>query len=325
VITRMSTWLRRLNRVLPQSMPGWFAAVVVLLQFVSPRLAMAQSGAADAIRWRGSVKYSEVATSPDGHRVKNIEASFELVTPLRGPQDFSQGTVETWQNVVVAWADSGRWHYDEQEVEGGRAPETDGQWDVSDRFAVPSGVIERLTPRELHTDNSDGSVQEVQLPTLPVQQVGSKVLVQPNGIGLRLDVTYRRGMATFYPKTGSHDRLDLQVLIFAKQPAHAAGEGIAVDDKTPDEYAGLPPEIIASLKMADAAIANAGDESEDDQMSIMALKMDGFVDYDGDTVSGSRTWTTTSDDPGEYTSSNMDDQTTVSHELVWSFVPVKGK
>jgi len=310
--------------VVPPSVPGSFAVVVILLQLVSPRLAVAQSEAGDAIRWRGSVKYSEVATSPEGHRIKNIEARFELVTPLRGPQDFSQGDGTTWENLVITWADSGRWHNEEYEVEGGTMPAVDTQWDISDRFAVPSGVIKRLMPIELHTD-SDGSVQEIKLPILPVQQVGSKILVQPNEIGLRLDVTYHHAMAAFYPKSGSHDRLDLQVLLVAKQPAQAAGEGITVDDKTPDEYAGLPPEIIASLKMADAAVANAGDESEDDQVSIMALKMDGFIDYDGGTVSGSRTWTTSSDDPGDYMLSNMDDQATVSHELVWSFVPVKGK
>jgi hypothetical protein len=300
---------------------GAAVAAVVLLQLGLPAVSLAQSESADAIRWQGTVKYTEVARSPEGHRVKNIEIRFQLLTPLISTTDYDEGYV--WNKVVIAYADRGRWHYDESEVDGGWVPETNNEWSISDTLTDPSGRIERLTAGEIHTKRGDGSVEEVRLPTLPVRRVGSTVLVQPNGIGLRLDVTYGKAIATFRPKSGIRDRGDLEALFFAKQPPHVPGEGIAVDGTASEDYAGLPPEIAAQLKMLEA-MSNGGEFDDDQVAALAALQMDGFVEYDGGTVSGSREWTTSAADPGEYTGSLMDEQTSVSHELVWSFVPMKG-
>ncbi len=298
------------------------ATIPVLVQFASPGVSLAQSQSADAIRWQGTVSYKEVASSPDGHRVKNIATRFELLTPLISPTDFDEGYV--WQNVTIAYADSGRWHYDEHEVDGGTMPAVDLQWNTSDTLTVPASRSQLLTSGELHTKREGGSVHEVQLPALPVRRVGSTVLVQPSEVRLLLDATYGRGMNASYPKRGDSDHLDLQVRMLGKQPPHVPGEGINVDEQSSMDYAGLPPEVVASLRMLDAASGNPGGDLDDDEIAIVQLKMAGFVDFDGNAVTGSREWTTNADDPGDYTQSQADDQTTVSHQLIWEFVPIKG-
>ena len=333
VVTRMVARLCGMNRLIAQSVPvpvrpartallGMIAAVPVLVQLASPAVSLAQTQSGDAIRWRGTVKYREVASSPDGHRVKNIETRFELLTPLLSPTDFEEGYV--WQNVAIAYADSGRWHYDEHEVDGGTMPAVDLQWNTSDTLTVPASRTELLTSGELNAKREGGSVHEVQLPALPVRRVGSKVLVQPSEVRLLLEATYGRGMNASYPKRGDSDRLDLQVRILGRQPPHVPGEGVNVDEQSSEDYAGLPPEVVASLKMMDALSGNPGGDLDDDQIAIVQLKMAGFVDFDGNAVTGSRSWTSSAAEPGEYTSSIQDDQTSVSHQLVWEFVPIKG-
>jgi len=62
---------------------GAAVAVMVLLQLGLPAVSLAQSESADAIRWQGTVKYSETAQSPEGQSVGSVEFRFELTTPLR--------------------------------------------------------------------------------------------------------------------------------------------------------------------------------------------------------------------------------------------------
>jgi hypothetical protein len=246
-----------------------------------------------------------------------VEFRFELITPLRvwGSEGYTEEY--TWRNVVVTWADSGHWHTDEYLTDGGTVPESHSQWNLTDGFAVPSTTGSgKLYPSEVRTNRGDGQV-EVEIPKLPLIKVGSKVLVQPKGVGFMLVAGYQKVTDMFFPKSGQRDRYERKSNFRVNQRELPAEDVIAVDESTPDEYAGLPPEVVASLKMMDAATANAGDESEEDQMTIMGLKMDGFVDFDGSTVSGSRAWTTTAAD--------LDEEMTVSHELSWSFVPQKGR
>ncbi len=295
---------------------GAAVAVVVLLQLGLPAVSLAQSGSTDAIRWQGTVKYSETAQSPEGQSVGSVEFRFELITPLRQWPPEGETAEDSWRNVVVAWADSGHWHTDEYETEGGWVPESHSKWNITDGFSVPSTIVkQKLYPSDVRTNRGDGEV-EVQLPTLPLYKVGSKVLVQPKGVGLILVASYVKVTDMFFPKSGQRDRYDRRSDLRVNQRELPAEEVVAVDQTASEDYAGLPPEIAAQLKMLEAMSADNGDLDDDQLAALAALQMDGFVDFDGSTVSGSRTWTTTGADP--------DQQTTVTQEFSWSFVPMKG-
>ena len=296
---------------------GQVVAVVVLLQLAVPAISLAQNGSTDAIRWQGTVKYSETAQSPEGQSVGSVEFRFELITPLRHWLSEGETAEDSWRNVVVTWADSGHWHTPEHLTDGGTVPESYSKWNITDGFTVPSTIEKKnLYPSDVRTNRGDGAV-EVELPTLPLYKVGSKVLVQPKGVGLILVAGYDKVTDMFFPESGQRDRYDRRSDLRVNQRELPAEEVIAVDETASQDYAGLPPEMAAQLKMLEAMSADNGDLDDDQLAALAGLQMDGFVDFDGSTVAGSRTWTTTAPDPGQ--------QTTVSHEFSWSFVPQKGK
>jgi hypothetical protein len=299
------------------ALTGPAVAGAVLLQLAVPAVSLAQPESADAIRWQGTVKYSETAQSTAGQSVGSVEFRFELITPLRQWPSEGETGEDSWRNVVVTWADSGHWHTPEHVTDGGTVPESYSQWSITDGFAVPSTIEKKnLYPSDVRTNRGDGTV-EVELPTLPLYKVGSKVLVQPKGVGLILVAGYDKVTDMFFPGSGQRDRHDRRSDFRVNQRELPAEEVISIDETASQDYAGLPPEIAAQLKMLEAMSADNGDLDDDQIAALAALQMDGFVDFDGGTVAGSRTWTTTAPDP--------DQQTTVSHEFSWSFVSQKGR
>ncbi len=281
--------------------------------------ARAQTTNTDPLRWRATVTYQEVATSPKAHRIKNLEARFELTTPQIAPSAGTEGY--EWRNVTIVFADSGRWHRDPSEIDASTGPATDGWWDLEDTLVVPTARSGQLKAYEQHTKRPRSTVSAVDLPTLPLRRVGSKVLIQPSGVRLLVDVSYADGQTVYAPQTGN-SVIDQRSRILGKQPAHVAGENMPTGNPSvSDQYEDLPPEVAAQMRMLEAMGDSGGAENEDDMVAMMALMMDGFVEWDGKAVTGSREWTTTADDPGDYTHAIADDLTTVTHRLVWSFVP----
>lgn len=286
-----------------------------------PKQSAGQGKAVESLNWKAKVTYKETATSPKAHRVKTLETRFEFRSGLIGPQDYTEDN--EWTNVTIAYADSGRWHLDPEDMDEWTGPTTDGWWNVKDTLTIPSAKSSHVYD-DLPTRRPHGDVQELQLPTLPVSKAGSIVLVQPQGVGFFLHVMYNKTQSIKSPETGQ-DVTDLDVRILGEQPAPAPGENIEAGDDSSGEYEGLTPEVAQMLKMADAMTEGAEGESEDDQVALMGLKMNGYVEFDGEPVVGTRTWTSTADNPGPYTSSIPDSLTTVTHELSWEFVPVKAK
>jgi len=320
VITGISTKSCGMRRLAPSMLVPVASLVAVALllgNLCSPQSLAAQNKATDAITWQGTVKYTETAQSPEGQSVGSVEFRFELTTPLREWPPEGETAEDSWRNVVVTWADSGHWHTDEYETEGGWVPESHSKWNITDGFTVPSTIEKKkLYPRDVQTNRGDGEV-EVELPTLIVYKVGPKVLVQPRDVRFMLVADYRKVTDMFFPASGNRDRYDRESNFRVNQRELPEEEVIAVDETASQDYAGLPPEIAAQLKMLET-MRGENVELDDDQFAALAaLSADGAVEFDGGTVSRSRTWTTADAD--------LDDQTTVTHELSWSFVPQKGR
>lgn len=311
------------------ALSGWRRAALLYLgvatMFVAagllPRISMGQEGATESLNWKAKVTYKEVASSPKAHRVKTASATFDFRAGLLGPEDFAEDN--EWHNVTIAYADSGRWHLDPEDMDEWTGPATDGWWNVKDTLTIPSAQSSHVYD-DLHTRRPHGDVQDLQLPTLPVSKAGSIVLVQPQGIGFLIHVMYNQTQSIKSPVAGQ-DVTDLDVRILGEQPTPVPGENIEASDDSSGEYEGLTPEVAQMLKMADAMTEGAEGESEDDQVALMGLKMNGYVEFDGSPVVGTRTWTSTNDNPGPYTGSFPDSLTTVTHEMSWEFIPVKGK
>ena len=294
---------------------------VIVAAGLSPQQSFGQGGATESLNWKAKVHYSQTATSPKAHRVQTLNATFDLRTGLIATQEFTEDY--EWKNVTIAYSDSGRWHLDPEDMDEWSGPSTDGWWNVSDTLTIPLSKSNHVYD-DLKTRRPHGKVNDLHLPTLPVQKTGSIVLVQPSGVGFLLDVGYNKTQNIFTPGQGN-DVTDLSVHILGKQPVPVPGENIEASEDTSGEYEGLTPEIAQMMKMMETMTEGAEDESEDDQVSLMALKMNGYVEFEGDPVVGSRQWTTPEDSSGEYTHSFPDSLTTLTHEMSWEFVPVKNK